>query len=188
MIRKYLILLLLVVMLPSLASAGWKLKGQEFPKSHNLVEEKLDLQGVGVKTLFMMRVFIAGFYLNKPMTDKEALGDVPKHLSVKFYAGFSSSQFVNYTINRMKVNLSKAEFKAVSDRFLLLKEYFPNISKGDEMSLSYVPGRGTIIALNGVERGAIPGVDFGKAVFATWIGPRPFDHIVKSQILGLNKG
>ncbi len=184
--RRLLIAGVLLCSMSSVVWASWRLMGNEFPKEVKSSQDTLNLQGVGVKTIFMMRVFIAGLYLPQAMSDRQALGDVPKHLAVRFYARFSSNQFVDYTISRMKANLSKAEFQAVKDRFDLMRKYFPNIKKGDEMALSYEPGQGTSISLNGQVTGVIPGLDFSKAVFATWIGPRPFDHIVKAQILGID--
>lgn len=58
-----------------------------------------------------------------------------------------------------------------------------NVREGDEVVITYVPGRGTeIVTDHGRE--VIEGADFGRAVFASWIGPRPPNPGLRSGLLG----
>lgn len=52
-------------------------------------------------------------------------------------------------------------------------------------SLTYIPGKGTALALNGEPKGLIEGADFAAAVFSIWLGPKPMNKSFKKQILGL---
>lgn len=169
------------------ASARWRLDKSEFNKVYQLQETTLPLRGVGVKTLFMMRLFVAALYLDKSIVPERALDDVPKHLEVKFYTKIPGSEFAKFTIKSMKSNVSSSEFKKISDRFELMRKLFPDIKTGDVFSLTYNPAEGTIFTLNGVRRGVIPGADFAKAIYATWLGPKPIDNILKRQVLGNEK-
>ena len=188
---------LIFLLLLSVSTAGcgpWRLKGNEFEPSaplHHMVQGQkrpmaLSLRGVGVKTIFMLRVFIAGLYLKPDCEVAQALsGDQPKYLSVKFYVKIPSHEFAKYTANNMRPNLTAAEFEQVKPLFKRMGELFPDISKGDELVLDYEPGVGTAFVHNGKERGVIEGALFAKAIFGTWIGPKPIDHIIKAQVLGL---
>jgi hypothetical protein len=51
--------------------------------------------------------------------------------------------------------------------------------------LTYIPGRGTELALNGEPKGIIEGADFATALFSIWIGQKPIDESFKQQIMGL---
>jgi hypothetical protein len=51
--------------------------------------------------------------------------------------------------------------------------------------MTYIPGRGTELALNGEPKGVIKGADFAAAVFSIWLGPKPINTSFKEQILGL---
>jgi hypothetical protein len=51
--------------------------------------------------------------------------------------------------------------------------------------LTYIPGRGTELALNGEPKGIIEGADFATALFSIWIGQKPIDESFKRQIMGL---
>ncbi len=147
----------------------------------------LPLRGVGVKTLFMMRVFTAAFYMPADLPAEKALEDVPKSLEVRYFVSIGSSQFKQYTIDRMKANLSPDEFNGLNDRFALLDTALPSVKNGDVLLMSYAPGQGTSFIFNGASLATVPGADFAKGLFATWIGPKPFDAILKKQVLGIDK-
>ncbi len=185
--HRILMVLGLSLLMISPSWARWKLDKKNFNQSVQQKESTLPLRGVGVKTLFMMRLFVAALYLDPQVKAQDALNDVPKHLEVKFFTTIPGSEFAKFTIKTMKNNTTKSEFKQIADRFKLMEELFPSIKNGDVFSLTYKPGAGTVFTLNGVERGVVPGADFGKAIFATWLGARPIDNILKRQVLGLSK-
>jgi len=56
---------------------------------------------------------------------------------------------------------------------------------GDRYSLTYIPGKGTELALNGEHKGTIEGSEFAAALFSIWLGNKPIDKTFKKQILGL---
>ena len=62
---------------------------------------------------------------------------------------------------------------------------YEDVQPGDRYSLTYIPGRGTELALNGEPKGIIEGAEFAQAVFSIWLGPKPIDNTFKKQILGL---
>jgi hypothetical protein len=47
------------------------------------------------------------------------------------------------------------------------------IKKGNELVLTYVPGEGTEVQVNGKVKGTLPGKATADAILATWIGPKP---------------
>ena len=128
MLRKDLAIIL--VFFPPASSpawARWHLDRRDFNSDFHLDAFDLKLRGVGVKTLFMMRLFVASFYLLPDTSMGQELSDVPKHLEVKFYTYIPSVTFTNYTIDRMKVNVSVEEFNGLHNRFKRMGELFPNI-------------------------------------------------------------
>ena len=58
------------------------------------------------------------------------------------------------------------------------------MKKGEELSITYVPGSGTTLTLRGVDKLTIPGLDFAKAFFAIWLGPLPPTDDLKDGLLG----
>jgi hypothetical protein len=66
------------------------------------------------------------------------------------------------------------------ERFRALCE---DVEPGDRYSLTYVPGIGTELGLNGEPVGVIEGADFSSALFAIWIGDRALDESLREQLL-----
>lgn len=194
-IQKFLCMVLSCVLFSSCSSSGWRLKGDEFPKSYEqetqvklkgTAKEVLTLRGVGVKTLFMVRVFIASLYLPSHVPSSDAMEtDVSKHLSVVFYISFSAKDFFDFTLDHMKPNLTQEEFQLIQPQLDQMKTFSPAIKSGDTFALSYMPEEGTKFIVNGKFVGIVAGEGFSKAIFSTWIGEKPFDYIVKRQILGI---
>src|ERR1035438_7544174 len=71
--------------------------------------------------------------------------------------------------------------KADIDRLLAALE---PVKPGDEMVFTYVPGTGTIFALNGKEKLTIAGPAFGPVLFSVWLGPKPPNADLKKGMLG----
>jgi hypothetical protein len=58
------------------------------------------------------------------------------------------------------------------------------VNEGDEMVLTYVPGTGTSIAINGKEKLTISSPSFAMVLFSVWLGPKPPNADLKSGLLG----
>jgi len=64
------------------------------------------------------------------------------------------------------------------------------IKKGDIIVLNYVPGEGLSSQHKSKEAGStrslgtIAGLDFKKALFAIWLGPKPVQESLKKEMLG----
>jgi hypothetical protein len=57
------------------------------------------------------------------------------------------------------------------------------VEPGDRYTLTYAPGWGTELALNGEPLGRIAGPDFASAVFSIWLGDEPMDKPLKRRLL-----
>lgn len=51
------------------------------------------------------------------------------------------------------------------------------------MTVVYVPGKGTTIGMQGGASVTIEGKDFGDAMFRNWIGGKPADGGLKTELL-----
>jgi hypothetical protein len=47
------------------------------------------------------------------------------------------------------------------------------IPSGNQLVLTYVPGSGTTVEVNGKAKGTLPGKATSDAILATWIGSNP---------------
>jgi hypothetical protein len=58
------------------------------------------------------------------------------------------------------------------------------VKEGDQMVFSYVPGTGTIFAINGSDKLTIRDPAFGSLLFSVWLGPKPPNADLKKGLLG----
>ena len=82
-------------------------------------------------------------------------------------------------------NVDKATFQRLEAKIEIHSKMYEDVKPGDRYSLTYIPGKGTELALNGESKGTVQGSEFAAALFSIWLGNKPIDKSFKKQILGL---
>ena len=145
----------------------------------------LSLSGAGVlKYLGFIRIYNGALYLPPDVKGTDALLDVPKRLEVEYLRPFKSEDFGTATIAGMRKNVDPDTFSRLEAQIHAHNRLYPDIRRGDRVSLTYIPSVGTEVAVNGVAKGTIAGTDFARALFSLWLGDNPFDTGFKRALLG----
>lgn len=176
------ILMAAVVISPSSAYAA---ANSDAGFSEFYLDEKVSmrLQGEGTKSVVYHKVFKAAYYKDT-FSDTQILGMFPKRIEIEYFVNIPGRKVNRYTVARMKENTTKQEYKEISERVDIMNEFFVDLKPGDRYSLTFIPGVGTEFAYNNELVGVISGSDFAKALFAVWVGDKPFDKRLKNKILG----
>ena len=66
---------------------------------------------------------------------------------------------------------------------MCIRDSYRDVQPGDRYSLTYIPGRGTELALNGQPIGMIKGADFAAVIYAMWLGDKPMNKSFKRQLM-----
>ena len=74
------------------------------------------------------------------------------------------------------------DLKARMDQFM--KFFDQPVMKGERVTITYVPDKGTEVAIKGQVRGTIPGADFMAALWSIWFGAQPASEDLKKGMLG----
>ena len=157
-------------------------KFQEKIEEHHTI---LTLKGLGVKSYFFIKIFVAGFYTSESSSTADLLNDVPKKLEVAYFYNIPGAKLAIETRRRIILNTTAQEFNQIKDRVNVMDSYFVDLRPGDRYVLTYIPKEGTTFTYNGKVTGTIKGADFAKALFAVWIGKEPIDQTLKNNLLGL---
>ena len=161
------------------------LAGVTLPDTEQVGGAKLVLNGLGLRTKFFVKVYVAGLYVGQKSSDPRALlaVDAPKRIVMQFLHGASKSQMADAFNDSFDDNSPDAmkTMKAEIDRLLGALE---PVKVGDQMVFTYVPGTGTTFALNGQAKLIIAGPAFGPVLFAVWLGPKPPTADLKKGMLG----
>jgi hypothetical protein len=175
-----------VALWSSPAMAG-KRAGVSMPDTIDVAGRKVFLNGLGVReaTIFNVDVYVAGLYLEHPSKDPKAIlaSEEIKVIHMRFVRDVDRSDILSAYRDGFKRNAGGA-LQALQPRINRLLSWLPAFKDGGTLTVTYVPGQGTYVAVNGKQMGIIEGADFGRAMFAIWLGSRPPNGGLKSGLLG----
>jgi len=151
---------------------------------------ELVLNGAGIRTRVIFKVYVAGLYLTEKKqspADVLALGG-PKRVAMTMLRDLSAQQLSEALAEGIRNNTSAAEQEALKpriDELIGIMNALGEAKKGDAILLDFVPDAGTSVVLNGQVRGKpIAGEDFYRALLRIWLGDKPVDADLKKGLLG----
>lgn len=158
-------------------------------ESVQVANAALVLNGAGVRTRVIIDVYVAALYLGKK-TDRaeEVLADPGvKRIALHMLYGMSSTKLLDAFKSAIEANHSEAELSALDGqlkKFYALFAAISSINSGDVILLDYLPGIGSRVTINGVERGAVEGAEVNRALLRIWLGNNPVQKDLKKELLG----
>lgn len=177
------VVLLVVASAASLQAAS--LAGVTLPDTVQAGGKTLMLNGLGLRTKFVVKVYVAGLYLQQKSSDPNAIlkADESKKLVMHFLRDVSKEQMADAFSESFDNNAPEARKSMKADIDRLLGALEP-LKEGNEMLFTYVPGTGTTMTVNGKDKLTIAGSAFAPVLFSVWLGPKPPNAGLKKGILG----
>jgi hypothetical protein len=178
------VLFLFCVLIAATALAG-EVAGVRMPATVTVEGKTLKLNGMGLRKKLMFKVYVAGFYLETPTNAPEAIiaSDQVRRMDLHVLRNLKASQVTEAIEEGFEKN-SKAQMGALKERLGKFSGMFSDVKEGDEILMTYVPGKGTSVSVKGAEKGTVEGKDFADALFAVWLGPNPVQEDLKKALLG----
>ena len=170
------------------APMGWggELAGVDLPDQVSVNGKNLKLNGMGLRKKSIIKVYVAGLYLEEGSQDSATIVDsaAAKHIIMHFLTGKATKKKMDTAwLEGFEAN-SPSEFDSLAERVNAFADLFGDMEKGDRITLTVVPGSPTIATLNGQKRGTIDGDDFGRALLLVWLGDHPPSEDLKTGMLG----
>lgn len=169
--KPYLALALaLAVVLAAPLGAG-TLAGVALSDSAKVGEQTLVLNGMGLRTKYSFKVYVAGLYLGAKSSDAAAVfaADAPRRMD--FMRSVGPEKVCEGWDEGLEANTPHASASSRSSS--------PSSAAGCPRprtgwsSSTYTPGTGTAVTVAGQTKGTLPGKVFADALLACWIGPKP---------------
>jgi len=152
---------------------------------------ELVLNGAGVRQKLMsVDVYVGALYLvGAKKTAKEVLADPgPKRVLMQvLIEELTAKELIASLNDAIAANLIPVEIALIEKRLGELNRMMASIGvlkRGGVVHIDFLPGTGTRITVNGVERITIPGDDFFRALLQIWIGRKPVDGRLRDALLG----
>ena len=171
-------------------AAAAEISGVKFDDTVKLAGKELKLNGVGMRTKFIVKVYAAGLYLPEK---KNTVADImkidgPRRLTLVMMRDVSSDDFSQSFMTGLNNNIDKAEKSRYLTHISKFGEMFGatgGLKKGDVLHIDWIPDTGTQCELNGKKIGeTLPDVNYYNAVLKIWLGDKPADSALKPALLG----
>jgi hypothetical protein len=161
-----------------------EVEGIYFEDSYAAGNTKLRLTGAGLLRYWGFKAYTGALYLEDGASIDDVLADTAKRIELEYFRSIKGKDFGPATDKNIAKNVDAETFSHLRPKIDFHNSLYQDVKPGDRYSLTYIPGRGTELALNGEPKGLIEGADFAAAVFSIWLGPEPINSSFKEQILG----
>jgi hypothetical protein len=167
------------------APAGATLAGVTMPDTATVDGKTLVLNGLGVRSEFMVKVYVAGLYVERKSPDADAIikANTRKRIVLQFLHDVSRDQIV-HSFDESFTNNSREAVNRVKPGIASLESVLEAVKPGDQMVFTIVPDKGTTFSLNGHDKVTIADPAFAPVLLSVWLGPKPPTAAVKKGLLG----
>lgn len=177
----------LAACLVALALPAWAgtLANVTLPDTITVGNRTLVLNGMGVRSKFFVKVYVAGLYLEKKSTDANAIvqSDAAKRMVLQFIRSEVTKEQMREAFDEaLQANApgQAGTMRAEIEQFLGALE---TMREKEQLVITYQPGTGTTVTVRGKDKVTIPGTAFGQLVFSMWLGPKPPNGDLKKGLL-----
>lgn len=179
--------LLLALPLRAAASgeAPVRVAGAAFPAWRQAGSASLRLQGAGLfRWGWFVKVYAAAHYLDAAAPGASPDADVARRLEIACLVDVSAAELARATEGMLAKVYGPEAMQAFRGRLTRLRGAYVGLKPGDRYALTYTPGLGTELSLNGRALARVEGADLARAFFSLWLGSRPVDGGLRDALLG----
>ncbi|MBS1151867.1 MAG: hypothetical protein H6Q89_3565 [Myxococcaceae bacterium] len=181
MLRRALLISLLFAV-PALAK---EFKGVKMADTITVDGKALKLNGMGLRTKVVFKVYVAGLYLEEVSNDPAVIltKDQTRKVEMIMLRDLEKAKIVEAIQAGFEKN-NADKMPALKERLAKFVGVIPDLKENQILSLTYVPGKGTTVKGGASAETTVEGKDFADALFSVWLGKTPVDEDLKSGMLG----
>ncbi len=167
-----------------------EVEGVKFDPTAQVGGATLQLNGAGLRTRAIFKVYAAGLYVPQKADNAAALlaQKGPRRVAITMLRNVDADTFSGALAEGLQKNLGDAQFAGFKAQIDALSANFKaagEAKKGDVIHLEFAPDTGTRVVINGKAQGnAIAGEEFYGALLRIWLGDKPVDGDLKTGLVG----
>ena len=149
--------------------AGTKIEDTTTVNGQNLV-----LNGAALRKKFVVKVYVGALYLPSKQSNAATViaTDAPRRMVMHFLYDVDKGKMADAWEDGLKDNTPNAS-PEVKTAFKTLSSWMEDMKEGQRIVLTYAPGTGTTVEVNGKSKGTLGGKAVADAILNTWIVPKP---------------
>ena len=167
----------------SAQSSAEKVEGVEFNDYYEWNGTPLRLTGTGVLQRFFVNGYAVALYLGEEVSLEGSLNDVPRRIEIEYFPAIPADAFVSATVKGVLRNVDSETRARIRGSVGRINALYQDVAPGDRYALTYIPGVGTELSLNGEPKGLVEGAEFSAALFGIWIGGTALDEGLREELL-----
>ena len=147
----------------------------------------LQLNGAGLRSKFVFKVYLAMLYLENPSDQAEqVISDAgAKQMIMHFlYKEVGGGDLVEAWNEGFENNGSPEQIAALKDEITSFNALFDTVKSGDRIVLDYDETTGTSVIIRGQLKGVIAGKAFNDLLLSIWLGEKPVTKELRTALLG----
>jgi hypothetical protein len=173
-----------------LASSGWALEvsGVKLDDKIDVAGAPLVLNGAGLRTKMMLKIYVVGLYLPARTTSADAVINASQlrrvHLVMK--RGLGAGTVWDAFEEGIEANNSPAELAALKPKLAEIERLFNElgeVAEGDAIDIDLSADGATSVRYKGQPKGTIAGADLQRALLKIWLGKNPVQDDLKAALL-----
>jgi long-chain acyl-CoA synthetase len=182
------ILVLAVVTGIAGGSRAAEVSGVHFDDQIDVGGVPLVLNGAGLRTKLMLKIYVIGLYLPSRTTSADSVigGKQLRHVRLVMKRALGAGTIWDAFDEGIQANSSAAELAALKpklDEVEKLFKAFGDVAEGAAIDIDFTVEGTTNVTYQGKPQGSIAGPDLQRALLKIWLGPKPIQEDVKQALL-----
>jgi hypothetical protein len=172
-------------------AATLEINGVKVEDSATVGGTPLQLNGAGTRyKAGVFKVYVNRLYLGKKATTADEVVNQPgpKRMSITMVRDIDAAELGKLMTRGMEDNMDKGQMSKLIPGLMRMSQLFSEqkkMSAGDNFTIDWVPGAGTVITVKGVVQGEpFKEAEFFRALMSIWLGSVPADFKLKEALLG----
>lgn len=159
--------------LAAVTASAKDVAGAKIEDTVTVNNQKLVLNGAGLRKKFVVKVYVGALYLPSKQTDAASIiaADTPRRMVMHFLYDVDKGK-MSEAWSEGLVNTPNAS-PEVKTAFKTLSSWMEDVKDGQRIVLTYVPGIGTTVEVAGKNKGTLGGKATADAILNTWVGKKP---------------
>lgn len=177
----------------ALASAGIstaaEIQGVHFEDSVDIDGLRLNLNGAGLREIYIVKTWVAALYTARPVHSAATLitGTGPRRIAITLLADVSIDRVARSMLDALRRNHDPILLAAIEPsirEFVAVLRSIGATQKGDTLTLDMMRGM-TRVSFNGMAVGEpVSGALFRDALLRAFVGKQPIDEALGRSLLG----
>jgi hypothetical protein len=148
----------------------------------------LVLNGAGLRTKLMLKIYVVGLYLPAKTTSADAVinSKQPRLARLVMKRDLGASTVWDAFDEGIQGNSSPAELAAIKSELAQIEKLFNDlgeVKEGDVIDIEFGADGGTSVKYQGQAKGTIPSANLQQALLKIWLGKNPVQSDLKAALL-----